>query len=136
MPVKKCCDYIGLVTVNVAGFPAAHKVTQQSFRDFRIRIWSERLAEHGRRDGHVQQVQPAIHPSKRGGQVASRAQRLFVEAARNRDVSPTRLPHQLLVEALHSRQNRQLKSDVFGQETSPRARLSPIISARSLLMFK
>ena len=56
MPVEKCCDHIGLVAVNVAGFPAAHKVTQQSFRDLRIRIWSERPAEHGRRDGHVQQV--------------------------------------------------------------------------------
>ena len=107
MAIEKSCNQISLVAIDIAGFAAPYEIAQQSFGDFRIGIGSEGLAKHGGRNCHVQQMQPAIHPRERVGQLTlGMAQGVLVETARNRHVAAKRIPQELLVEALDRRQNR------------------------------
>ncbi len=61
MAVKKSRNQIGFIAVDFAGLAAPHEIAKQGLGDFRIRVGSERLAQHRGRDRHIQQMQPAIH---------------------------------------------------------------------------
>ncbi len=106
MPVEKCRDEIRLVAVHIAGFTPADKITKQGFGDFGIGIRRQRLSEHRRRDRHIQQVQPAVHPRQCIGKFSiGVAKRVSVETARNRHVAAERVAQEFLIEALNGRQN-------------------------------
>jgi hypothetical protein len=70
MTVKESRNQIRFIAVDVSGLAPPHEITQQGLSDFGIRFGSERLAQHSRRDGHVQQVKPAVHPRQSVGQFA------------------------------------------------------------------
>ena len=106
MAVKERSDQVSLVTIHFTGRAAAHKVAQQSLGYFGVGVGSKRVAQHGRRDRHVEQVQPAIHPRESSGQFAlGMAQRVLVEPLGHRHVTAEAIPHELLIEALHRREN-------------------------------
>ncbi len=106
MAIEKSCNQIGLIAVDIVRFPAPHKVSQQRLSDLGIRFRSQRLAQHRWGNGHVQQMQPAIHVGKDAGEVSlGMSKRVFVETARNRDVSAEGIPHELLIEALDCRED-------------------------------
>ena len=106
MAVKKSCDEIGFVAVDFAGLAAANKVAKQGLGDFRIRVWSECLAQHRGRDGHIQQMQPAVHPRESFREVVLRvAKRDLIEPAWNGHIAAERISHQLLIKTLDCRQD-------------------------------
>jgi hypothetical protein len=107
MAVKKSCNEIGFVAVDFAGLAALYKVAKQSLGHFGIRVRSERLAHHRGRDGHIQQIQPAIHPGESFRKVSFRVtERDLIEPARNRHITAERVSQQLLIEALDCCQDR------------------------------
>ena len=119
MAVEKSCDQVGLVAVDVAGLAAPYEITEQCFRDFRIRIWGKGLPQHGGCDRHVEHMQPAIHAGQSFRQIpVSMAERSFVEAARNRNLAAKQIAQQLLIKTLDGCQNCQLKFKILGQERS------------------
>ncbi len=127
MTVKKSCNQVCLVAVDFAGLAAPHKVSKQSLGNFRIRVRSERVPQHRGRDGHIEQVQPAIHLGKSFRQAfVGVAKRDFVEPARNGHIAAERVAHQLLIKTLDCRQDCQFKSKILGQETLSRERDSPL----------
>src|ERR1700733_9604465 len=128
MAVKKSRDEISLVTVDFAGLAPTHKITQQGFGDFGIRVRCERLTQHCRRDSHVQQMQPAIHAGESFRKILLRvAERDFIEPARNGYIAAERVSQKLLVKTLDCRQDSQFKLKVLCQEAAPRTRFSSSI---------
>ena len=67
MAIEKRCNQVGLVAVNIAGIFFAHEIAQHGLGDFGIGFRCKRAAQHGWRDCHVKQPQPAAHGGK--GQV-------------------------------------------------------------------
>jgi len=101
MAVKERGDQIGLVAVDLAGFAPPYEVAQQALGDFRIGVGRQRLPQHGGRDGHIQQMQPAIHAGKGFREIfVVMTKRNLVKPARNGHITAERVSHQLLVKPL------------------------------------
>src|SRR6185437_15627807 len=118
--VKKCGDQVGLVAVYVAGVFLASEIAQNGFSDFGVCIGSERTAQHGRRDGLVEQTQPAAHAVERRVDLAiTFLQRNGLEAGRNRNFASNGILQELLIEALHRGQDGQLPFGVLYHAVTP-----------------
>jgi malic enzyme len=118
--VKKCRDQVGLVAVYVAGVFLASEITQNGFGDFGVGLSGEGASQHGRRDGLIEQTQPAAHAVERRVDFAiTLLQRNGLESGRNRDFASNGILQQLLVEALHCGQNGQLPFWILYHTVTP-----------------
>ena len=66
MAIKKCGHQVGLVAIYVAGIFLAGEIAQDGFGDFGIGFRRECPPQHGRRNGLIEQAQPAPHAVERG----------------------------------------------------------------------
>src|SRR5271163_2990608 len=107
MAVQESGNKIGLVAIDFAGLAPADKIAEQGLGNFRIYVGSERLPQHGGRDGHVEHVQPAIHARESFGEITfTVAKRERSEAVGNRNLAAEHVLEQLLIKTLDGRQNR------------------------------
>src|SRR5580698_2611568 len=61
MAIQKSRDQISLVAMKLGGLTIPSKVTEHRLSDLRVSIRCEGPPQHGWRDGHVEQAQPAMH---------------------------------------------------------------------------
>ena len=118
--VEKCRDQVGLVAVYVAGIFLAGEIAQNGFGDFGVGLGGKCTSQHGRRDGLVEQAQPAAHAVERGVYLAiAFLQRNGLEACRNRDFASNGILQELLIEALHRGQDGQLPFGILYHTFTP-----------------
>ena len=106
MTIKKSCDQVGLIAIYVAGVFFPGVIAEHGLGNFRINLSGKSPPQHGRRDGLIEQAQPAAHLVERGPDFAfSLLQGNRFQPCRNRDFAADVVLQELFVEALHGGQN-------------------------------
>ena len=120
MAVEKCGHQVGLVAIYVAGILLAGEVAQDSFGDFGVGLGCEGAPQHGRRNGLIEQAQPAPHAVERRMHFAiALLQRDGLQAGWNRDFASNGILQQLLIEALHRGQDGQFPFRILYHTFTP-----------------
>src|SRR5579863_7912284 len=113
MAIQKSRDQISLVAMDLAGLAVTSEITEHRLGNFGVGIGRESPPQHGWRDGHVEQTQPAMHGRQGLLHAVVALQRDSFESGRDGNFSMDGFLQELLVEALDRRQNRQLPLRVF-----------------------
>jgi len=123
MTIEKCGNDVGLVAVGVDMILLANKIAKHGFGDFRIGLVVESAAQHGGRNCHIEQAQPAAHGAESFADVGFAVKGNCFEAGGNGYFTFDRVLQELLVEALDGGQNGKFPFRIFSQRfVSPSAR--------------
>ena len=119
MAIQEGGDQVGLVAIGVGKVALAGVIAEQSFRDFGICVGGQALPDHGWSDGHVEQLQPAVHLAQGFAQVGVGLMNgLVFQSGMNGQLPLEIVTEQLLVKAAHVRQDGQLPFGIFAHTYS------------------